>query len=289
MANYYDREEDRYRDERRYGRSGGGNDRGQKYGGAYERDRGWEVGNEGRYGTGWGDDYDRGYSSRYYTGDEQGRGFAGGRDLGARSYRSSYDRDWNETPASEAGHKRDYGRSYGSTGFNDRYGRESERDYQGTNRPPDYGRDFQTNQRRNYQREGNAGDRDWFDRASDEVSSWFGDNDAERRRRMDKMRDRDFRGRGPKAYRRSDERIREDVNDRLTDHQYLDASDIDVSVKEGEVTLSGKVFDRTDKRLAEDVAESVTGVKNVQNNLRTDKNWDTDVTARSTAARAGNA
>src|ERR1041385_5371709 len=102
MANYYDREEDRYRDERRYGRSGGGNDRGQKYGEAYERDRGWGVGNEGGYGTGWGDDYDRGYGSRYYTGDEQGRGFAGGRDLGARSYRSSYDRDWNETPASFA-------------------------------------------------------------------------------------------------------------------------------------------------------------------------------------------
>ena len=73
----------------------------------------------------------------------------------------------------------------------------------------------------------------------------------------------------------------------MTDHAYLDASDIEVSVKEGEVTLSGKVFDRTDKRLAEDVAESVTGVKNVQNNLRTDKNWDTDVTARSTSAKAG--
>jgi hypothetical protein len=54
------------------------------------------------------------------------------------------------------------------------------------------------------------------------------------------------------------------------------------------VTLSGKVFDRTDKRLAEDVAESVTGVKNVQNNLRTDKNWDTDITARSTSAKAAN-
>ena len=290
MSNYYDREEDRYREERRSDRNVGGNDRGQKYGGAYERDRGWDVSSEGRYGTGWGDDYDRGYnSSRYYTGDEQGRGFAGGRDLGGRSYRSSYDRDWSETPSSERGYNRDYGRSYGSAGFGDRHTRESERDYQGTNRPPDYGRDFQTNQRRTYQREGNTGDRDWLDRASDEVSSWFGDDDAERRRRMDKMRDRNFRGRGPKAYRRSDERIREDVNDRLTDHQYLDASDIDVSVKEGEVTLSGKVFDRTDKRLAEDVAESVTGVKNVQNNLRTDKNWDTDTTARATAARAGNA
>jgi osmotically-inducible protein OsmY len=55
-------------------------------------------------------------------------------------------------------------------------------------------------------------------------------------------------------------------------------------VKEGEVTLAGKVFDRTDKRLAEDVAESVSGVKHVQNNLRTDKDWGTDTTARAMAA-----
>ena len=279
MANYYDREDDRYREERQYGRRGGGNDRGQRYGGAYERDRSWEGSGEGRYGTGGGEDYDRGYTSRFYTGDEQGRGFAGGRDLGGRAYRSSYDRDWGETSSSQ----RDYGKSYGSAGFRDHRTGESERGYEGTNRPPYYGRDFQTNQPRASRGE-SAGDRDWMDRASDEVSSWFGDQDAERRRRMDKMRDRNFRGHGPKGYRRSDERIREDVNDRLTDHQYLDASDIDVSVKEGEVTLSGKVFDRTDKRLAEDIAESVTGVKNVQNNLRTDKNWDTDTTATKSAA-----
>jgi|KBSSwiStaDraftv2_1062776.scaffolds.fasta_scaffold240825_2 osmotically-inducible protein OsmY len=289
MANYYDREEDRYRGETRY--RGDAGYRGERYGGAYERDSGWEGAGEreGRYGAGWSDDYGRGYGSRYYTGDDQGKGFTGGRDLGGRSYRSSYDRDWAETPSSERGYNREYGRSYGSAGFGDRQVRESEREYQGTFRPPNYGRDFQTNQRRTYGSENTAADRDWLDRASDEVSSWFGDDEAERRRRMDKMRDRNFRGRGPKGYRRSDERIREDVNDRLTDHAYLDASDIDVNVKEGEVTLSGKVFDRTDKRLAEDVAESVTGVKNVQNNLRTDKNWDSDITARSTSAKAVNA
>ena len=291
MENYYDREEDRYRGQQRYNRDDVGSNRGQRYGGAYERDLGWEgVGErETRHGTGWADDYGRGYGSRYYTGDEQGRGFAGGRDLGGRSYRSTYDRDWGETPSSERGYNREYGRSYGSIGFAQRRSHESDREYEGTFRPPEYGRDFQTNRRRTYRDEGVAGDRDWLDRASDEVSSWFGDEDAERRRRMDKMHDRSFRGRGPKGYRRSDERIREDVNDRLTDHAYLDASDIEVSVKEGEVTLSGKVCDRTDKRLAEDVAESVTGVKNVQNNLRTDKNWETDITARSTSAKAVNA
>jgi hypothetical protein len=76
------------------------------------------------------------------------------------------------------------------------------------------------------------------------------------------------RGRGPKDYKRSDERIREDVNDRLTEDHFLDASGIIVAVKDGEVTLSGNVERKRDKRRAEDIADSVSGVSHVQNNLR---------------------
>jgi len=76
------------------------------------------------------------------------------------------------------------------------------------------------------------------------------------------------RGRGPKAYSRSDERIRDDVNDRLTDDPFLDASHVEVLVEGGEVTLSGIVSSRSDKRRAEDLADNVSGVKHVQNNLR---------------------
>ena len=76
------------------------------------------------------------------------------------------------------------------------------------------------------------------------------------------------RGRGPKGYSRSDERIRDDVNDRLTDDPFLDATHIEVVVESGEVTLSGTVTARNDKRRAEDLAENVSGVKHVQNNLR---------------------
>ena len=75
-------------------------------------------------------------------------------------------------------------------------------------------------------------------------------------------------GRGPKNYTRSDDRIREDVNDRLTDDPHLDASEIDVKVSSCEVTLTGTVDSREAKRRAEDCVESVSGVKNVQNNLR---------------------
>jgi hypothetical protein len=83
---------------------------------------------------------------------------------------------------------------------------------------------------------------------------------------MDQQRQQ-LRGRGPKGYRRSDERIKEDVNDRLSDG-YLDASDIEVLVMESEVTLTGTVNTREDKRTAEYIAESVSGVTNVENRLR---------------------
>ena len=76
-----------------------------------------------------------------------------------------------------------------------------------------------------------------------------------------------FAGRGPRGYRRSDERIREDVADRLTEHGDVDASEIELDVRDGVVTLSGTVEDRRQKRLAEDAAESVSGVVDVNNRL----------------------
>ena len=51
-------------------------------------------------------------------------------------------------------------------------------------------------------------------------------------------------------------------------NSWLDASDIDVTVTDGEVTLTGTVWSREEKRRAEDIAESVPGVRHVQNNLR---------------------
>lgn len=115
---------------------------------------------------------------------------------------------------------------------------------------------------------GSRSDRGWWDRASDEVSSWFGDEEAERRRERDRNTGGYFRGHGPRGYTRSDERIREDVSDRLTDNPVLDAREIEVSVSGGEVTLNGHVDSRFSKRLAEDLADEVSGVRHVQNNLR---------------------
>lgn len=78
----------------------------------------------------------------------------------------------------------------------------------------------------------------------------------------------EFFGKGPKGYRRSDERIREDVSEALYRHPYIDASDVEVSVSEGVVSLSGTVTDRRTKRMIEDEAERVPGVHDVTNNLR---------------------
>jgi osmotically-inducible protein OsmY len=82
----------------------------------------------------------------------------------------------------------------------------------------------------------------------------------------------DHKGKGPRNYRRTDNRIQEDINDRLTDHPLVDASDVDVEVKDCEVTLTGTVDSREAKRRAEDIAESVSGVVNVENRLRVNSN-----------------
>jgi osmotically-inducible protein OsmY len=109
--------------------------------------------------------------------------------------------------------------------------------------------------------------RSWWARTSDEVESWFGNREALRRRQWDEAAG-DHRGKGPKAYRRPDDRILDEVSDRMSDDPDLDASGIEVVVAECEVTLNGWVPVRADKRLAEDLAASVRGVTNVQNNLR---------------------
>ena len=181
------------------------------------------------------------YPERRYDSARRRAGFS--RD----AYGLGYGGDWEP----EANRNRARNESFDRNRYEDTYAsRLSDRDYQSSERGFNTGRS----------------ERGWWDRASDEVSSWFGDEEAERRRSMDARPG--HRGRGPKNYTRSDDRIREDINDRLTDYDYIDASDIDVAVQSGEVVLAGFVETRYEKRLAEDVAESVSGVRNVENRIR---------------------
>jgi osmotically-inducible protein OsmY len=81
----------------------------------------------------------------------------------------------------------------------------------------------------------------------------------------------DHRGKGPRGYHRSDERILEDVNDHLYLDPYIDATDIEVQVDKHQVILSGTVANRDAKRLAEEIADSIPGVENVENRIRVTK------------------
>jgi hypothetical protein len=77
-----------------------------------------------------------------------------------------------------------------------------------------------------------------------------------------------YRGRGPRGYQRSDDRIREEVCERLTDDEHIDASDVEITVSNCEVALSGSVRTREQKRRAVDIAEDVSGVHHVRNSLK---------------------
>ncbi|HLH32898.1 MAG TPA: BON domain-containing protein, partial [Terriglobia bacterium] len=75
-------------------------------------------------------------------------------------------------------------------------------------------------------------------------------------------------GRGPRSFKRQDDRIEEEINEQLTRHPMIDATDIEVKVQNGEVTMRGHVDSREAKRMAEDIAESVFGVKEVNNQIK---------------------
>lgn len=76
-----------------------------------------------------------------------------------------------------------------------------------------------------------------------------------------------YRGHGPKGYVRSDERIREDVCERLSDSPYVDAREIEVYCSQGIIRLEGRVDSRATKRYVEALADSCPGVRDVENRL----------------------
>lgn len=83
-----------------------------------------------------------------------------------------------------------------------------------------------------------------------------------------------FRGHGPKGYRRSDERVTEDLCERLSEDDEVDASNISVEVRDGVATLTGSVPDRRMKHRAEDIAEHCSGVDDIDNRIRVVRQGD---------------
>jgi osmotically-inducible protein OsmY len=76
-----------------------------------------------------------------------------------------------------------------------------------------------------------------------------------------------YRGRGPKNYRRSDERLREIICELLTDDPFIDATDVIVEVSEGEVSVFGTVATRSQRRAIETLVLHLHGVTELHDQL----------------------
>lgn len=75
-------------------------------------------------------------------------------------------------------------------------------------------------------------------------------------------------GRGPAGYTRPDERILDEAHDRLESDGWVDATDIELSVSNGDVELRGAVETREMRHRAEAIVDAICGVRHVRNDLR---------------------
>ena len=162
--------------------------------------------------------------------------------------------------------------SYSGAGYG-RFRETGDIEYGGSSRNPFYGEHPLT-------RAGSQYDYDYFgSKAGLPITKWRPDADNEQFDDMvyggrsfdphegQRIRGQ-FSGKGPRGYRRSDERIQDDVCQCLTDDDHIDASNIEVTVNDREVTLSGTVTSRMQKRHAEDLIEHLPGVRDVINSIR---------------------
>lgn len=123
----------------------------------------------------------------------------------------------------------------------------------------------------------------WGDREGDELGyqKTYGEYGSNARGWVDKPHARnwahrdnytesypDYSGVGPKNYRRSDESILEHVASLLTWSPDVDASELTIAVKDGNVIIAGTVPDRSMIYLVDDLMEGVHGVKNFDNHVK---------------------
>jgi BON domain len=80
-------------------------------------------------------------------------------------------------------------------------------------------------------------------------------------------RNRPF-ARGPKGYQRSDERLKEDISERLMESQHIDSSEVTVDVQGAKVILEGVVPSRHMKHAIEDLVDACPGVQDIENRVR---------------------
>jgi len=74
--------------------------------------------------------------------------------------------------------------------------------------------------------------------------------------------------RGPKGYQRSDERLKEDISERLMEAYHIDSSEVTVEVRGAKVSLEGTVPSRHMKHAIEDMVDRCPGVLDIDNRIR---------------------
>lgn len=208
-----------------------------------------------QYGAGYGQGYSgQGYGAQGYG--SQGRGYAS---QGSGSQERGYTEDYG----SQRGHgTQAYGqgeRSYGSHGYG------SGREYRGYEGGESGRRAGMRHWERGYG-EGYGLSSGYADEQA--YGTRYGADESASRGGMSRTAGRSYRGMGPRSYTRSDERLLEDVNERLTEDDYLDASDVSVRCVNGVITLEGTVAERWMKHRAEDLADASSGVKQVDNRIQ---------------------
>ena len=72
---------------------------------------------------------------------------------------------------------------------------------------------------------------------------------------------------GARLRRKTDDSLAQEIHEILTSDPELDAAEVEVVVEGGAVTLSGEVEQADAKLLAEELTESVSGVRLVHNRL----------------------
>jgi hypothetical protein len=259
---------DRYDTDRERGRDW---DRERNAGREWDRNRDWGRDVGGDRSAFRREDWERNRPGGYYGNERYGEGRS--EDYGQQR-RGAGDEGWRDMRYSGSERVADYGNRgdwgnqgrWGAYGNRADYNRENDwREDRGIYRRPESDFGGQNTSRTNLFGTGGGGFGSGFSSYGAGMGGFSGSygggmgNYGERGR---------FTGRGPKGWRRSDDRIRDDINERLTDHPDVDASEIEVKVSNAEVTLTGTVDDRHAKRLAEDIAESISGVHDVHNQIR---------------------
>ena len=198
------------------------------------RDTGGQSGSTGRY-AGYGD-----FGQGDYSGGR--RGYSGQGNYGQTGYgQGGYGQGRYGQPSYGFERDQQYGRDYGSSGTS-RYGRS------------EYGEPGYGSSRGGRYSQGTFGT---------ERGGWnepYGEGQ--------------HRGKGPKGYQRSDERIKEMLCERLSEDPDIDPSDVTITVAGGMITLEGTVDSRQTKNAIEDIADQF-GMQDVQNNLRVQRQGQT--------------